>query len=93
MKVFVSLFVGKPLNILAVVMIFLVAFLIGQFTAIGTGRQSRWLFIVMIAWALYALWEWIVQVRTPGANIRVDLLLIWPVLAVLTAWSIYRSFR
>ena len=27
------------------------------------------------------------------ANIRVDLLLIWPVLALLSAWALFRTFR
>ncbi len=31
-------------------------------------------------WLAYAAWEWLVLVRTPDANIRVDLLLIWPVI-------------
>jgi len=44
-------------------------------------------------WLLYALWEWLVNVRTPEANIRVDLLLIWPVLAALSAWALFRALR
>ena len=42
---------------------------------------------------LYATWEWLVQVRTPEANIRVDLLVIWPVLAIRSAWALFRSLR
>ena len=45
------------------------------------------------AWALYAAWEWLVQVRTPEANIRVDLLVIWPALALLSAWGLFRALR
>jgi len=41
----------------------------------------------------YAGWEWLILVRTPEANIRVDLLLISPALAVLSAWAVYRSLR
>jgi hypothetical protein len=33
------------------------------------------------------------MVRTPEANIRVDLMLIWPVLLVLSAWSVIRAFK
>ena len=30
---------------------------------------------------------------TGEANIRVDLMLIWPVLLILTAWAFFRAFR
>jgi hypothetical protein len=46
-----------------------------------------------VAWFLYAVWEWLVIVRTPEANIRVDLLVIWPVLAMLSAWLLFRALR
>jgi hypothetical protein len=42
----------------------------------GLGRHPRALWIGAIAWGIYAGWEWLVQMRTPEANIRVDLLLI-----------------
>jgi len=56
-------------------------------------RHPRSLLIATTAWGLYATWEWLVQIRTPEANIRVDLLVIWPVLAILTAWMLFRAFR
>lgn len=37
-----------------------------------------------------AAWEWLVQLRTKEANLRVDQLLIWP---VLWAWRFLRAFR
>jgi hypothetical protein len=49
--------------------------------------------VAAITWALYAAWEWLVQVRTPEANIRVDLLVIWPALAILSVWALFRSLR
>ncbi len=88
-----SLFVGKPLHILAVAAVFLAAHLALRLTALGAGRHPRWLLVAAIAWALYAAWEWLVQVRTPEANIRVDLLVIWPVLALLSAWALLRAIR
>jgi len=30
---------------------------------------------------------------TPEANIRVDLLIIWPILAILSVWALYRVAR
>jgi hypothetical protein len=38
-------------------------------------------------------WEWLVLVRTPEADIRVDLLLIWPAMLILTVWSLWRTLR
>jgi hypothetical protein len=46
-----------------------------------------------VAWLAYAAWEWMVLVRTPEANIRVDLLVIYPALAAITLWALFRSIR
>ena len=43
--------------------------------------------------AAFAAWEWLVTTRTPEANIRVDLLLAWPLLLVVTAWSLLRALH
>ena len=56
-------------------------------------RHPRPLLTAALAWGLYAAWEWLVQVRTPEANIRVDLLVIWPALALLSAWALFRALR
>jgi hypothetical protein len=88
-----SLFVCKPLNILAVAALFFAGYLASRFKALGIGRHTRALFIASTAWGLYASWEWLVQIKTPEANIRVDLLVIWPVLAILSVWAFFRAFR
>jgi hypothetical protein len=93
MELLTSLFVGKPLNILAVAALFLAGYLALRFTTFGVGRHPRLLLVAAITWALYAAWEWLVQVRTPEANIRVDLLVIWPALAILSVWALFRSLR
>jgi hypothetical protein len=93
MEFLASMFVGKPQNILAVTFVFLTGYLALRFTAFGNARQSLPLLIVSTAWGLYAAWEWLVLIKTPEANIRVDLLLILPVLAILSAWALYRLFR
>jgi len=93
MEFLASLFVGKPLNILAVAVVFLAGSLLLRFTALDLARHSRLLLIGSAAWGFYAAWERLVQVRTPEANIRVDLLVIWPVLAILSAWALFRAFR
>lgn len=47
-------------------------------------RRSTGLLVAAVGWLAYAGWEWWVWAATPEANIRVDLLVIWPVLASLT---------
>ena len=93
MELLASLFVGKPLNILALAVLFLVCYLALRFTALGPARHPGSLLIASMTWGLYAAWEWLVQIKTPEANIRVDLLVIWPVLAILSAWALFRAFR
>jgi hypothetical protein len=88
-----SLFVGKPLNILAVGLVFLAGNLLLQHTALGAGRHPRPLLWAAAAWAVYAAWEWLVTVRTPEANIRVDLLLIWPVMLVVLIVALVKAVR
>ena len=93
MELFASLFVGKPLNILAVAIIFLAGYFVLRFTARKIARQSRAPLIASTAWLLYAVWEWLVQIKTPEANIRVDLFVLWPALAILSAWTLFRLLR
>lgn len=88
-----SLLVGKPLNILVVAVVFLVGYLGLRFTVLGIAHHPRPLLIASAGWGFYAAWEWLVQIRTPEANIRVDLLVIWPVLAILSSWALFRSLR
>jgi hypothetical protein len=93
MEVLASLFVGNPLNI-AVIALIVLAFhgMIRRFP-VGTNRHPRALLVVAAAWGCYAAWEWLVVTRSPEANIRVDLLLIWPILAIITIWFAVRALR
>lgn len=93
MELLASLFVGKPLNILALAVLFLAGYLALRFTALGITQHPRSLLIASTVWGLYAAWEWLVQIKTPEANIRVDLLVMWPVLAILSARALFRAFR
>lgn len=93
MECFASLFVGKPLNILIVAAVFLLMYLIVRFVVSSASLHSNPLLMISIAWGVYAVWEWLVITQTPEANIRVDLLVIWPILAVLTVWQTIRIFR
>jgi len=93
MKFLASLFVGKPLYILAVAAVFLGGYLALRFKALRTAHSPRPLLIASSVWGLYAAWEWLIQIKTPEANIRADLLVIWPVLAILSVWALFRALR
>ena len=93
MQFLASLFIGKPLHILAVAALFFAGYFALRFSALGGGRHLRMLLLAAVAWLVYAAWEWLVLLRTPEANIRFDLLLIWPALAILSAWALFRSLR
>ena len=93
MEQLASLVVHRPLNILVVAAVFLVAFLVLRFTSFGEGKQAAALLVPVIGWGLYVAWEWLVMARTPEANIRVDLMVIWPVLLVLSVWFVIRALK
>ncbi len=93
MQLLANLLVQKPINILVVAAVFAAAYLVLRFTSLGTGKHPSALLVPIVGWALYAAWEWLVLWRTPEANIRVDLLVIWPVLLVLSVVSSIRAWR
>ena len=64
-----------------------------EHTATALGWSPTPLLTAAMTWGLYAAWEWLVQIKTPEANIRVDLLVMWPVLAILSVWMLFRAFR
>ncbi|WP_094555658.1 hypothetical protein [Synechococcus sp. 1G10] len=81
-----SLLIGRPLLILAVALLWVLAAL-----AFSRSRQS--LFANTLAWLAFACWESLVQAITPEANIRVDLLLIGPLLIALGLWALVAMLR
>jgi len=91
MRFLASLLVGKPFVIATIGVLFLVGFFAVR--AQRPSRSPRPLLIAAIGWGLYAIWEWLVLVKTPEANIRVDLLVIWPVIALISGWALYRALR
>lgn len=93
METLASLLVGRPLHILSIALVFFAAHVLLRATGAGSAAHPRALLVVAGAWMLYAAWEWSILMRTPDANIRVDLLLIWPALLLLTIWFTIRALR
>jgi hypothetical protein len=77
--------VQQPLHILGVAGIFFLAWVLLK-------PRKHLLLVPAMAWLCYAGWEWIVLVQTPEADIRVDLLLIWPLVLMAMLWPIFRAF-
>jgi hypothetical protein len=93
MEMLASVLAGKPENILIMSIGFFVAYLVPRVATPANRRRFSSLLIASVAWGVYAAWEWLVRAKTPEANIRVDLLVIWPILAILSAWALYRVIR
>ncbi len=93
MQSLANLLVQKPLNILVVAAVFGTAYMALRFSTLGVGKHASALLVPTAGWALYAAWEWLVMTRSPEANIRVDILLIWLVLLALTVWSVFKAAR
>ena len=85
--------VGKPLNILVVSAVIMIIYLIIRINRPENIRLHRSFLVLTIAWCLYAAWEWLVLFHTPEANIRVDLLIIWPILAFLSILAFIQVLR
>lgn len=93
MESLAALLVAQPAHIAAVSAILaLLHAVLRRRAAIRGHRAPPW-HVPAIAWALYAAWEWWVNHETPEADIRVDLLLIWPVLVILMAYAAFRTLR
>jgi len=93
MKYLSTLFVGKPISILAVSVVFFAVYFLQRRFGFGSDRHPRSFLVVATVWAIYAGWEWLVITRTPEANIRVDLMVIWPVLLVVSIWCSMRALK
>lgn len=93
MQILAWLLVGKPLNILIVAAVFLVAHIVLRRRPPGAVRKPQCLLVPAVAWGAYAVWEFLVVTFSPEANIRIDLLALWPVLLIITIWFSFRAFR
>lgn len=65
----------------------------GVFAFAGWRRRSIWVWLAAVLWPLYGLWELSVQTRMPLADIRIDLMLIAPVLLVTSLLAIVFALR
>ena len=85
--------VQQPLHIALIAAANLALWALARATVLRTAPRSNRLWVPAALWLAYAVWEWLVMVQTPEANIRVDLLLIWPVIGLATLWAWVRAAR
>jgi len=85
--------IQQPGHILLIAAINLALWAAGRATVLRTVPKSNVLWVPAVAWLAYAGWEWLVLVKSPEANIRVDLLLIWPVIGLATLWALVRAAK
>lgn len=68
----------------------------GVFTMLSLKFHSKMAALVAILWACYSGYEFLIQERvlcSGECNIRVDLLLIYPILLVLSVFAIVNGIR
>ena len=78
----------QPMHILLIAAAILAVWGVCRATVLRTDPKSNVLWVPALGWFAYAGWEWLVLAQSPEANIRVDLLLIWPVIGLVTLWAI-----
>jgi len=76
--------VHKPLNLLVVGVLFAGLYFVRRSTDTRKGRRPMLLLVPAVSWGVYAAWEWLVMTVSPEADIRVDLLLIVPLILVVS---------
>jgi hypothetical protein len=67
--------------------------LVLRITGLGELRRPGLLLVPAALWGVFAAWEWLVMTRTPEANIRVDLMLILPVILASSIWFVVKALR
>ena len=85
--------VQQPAHILLVAAVILALWVICAATILRKVPKANILWIPAALWLAYAGWEAWVLAKTPEADIRVDLLLIWPVISIVTVWALLRAAR
>jgi hypothetical protein len=90
MELAAALLVHGPLPIAALATVHLV--ISRHLHRRGSPGSRPWL-VAGLAWLAYAGWELMVMLVSPEANIRVDLLVIWPLLLCLSGWALRQLFR
>jgi hypothetical protein len=85
--------VQQPAHILLVAAIHGALWAVCQALVLRTAPRYNVFWVAATLWLAYAGWEWLVLSKSPEADIRVDLLLIWPIVGFATLWAFVRGAR
>jgi len=85
--------VQQPAHILLVAAASLALWVFCGATILRKVPKANVLWAPAVLWLAYAGWEALVLAKTPEADIRVDLLLIWPLIGIVTLWAVSRAAR
>lgn len=92
MDALAAFLVNQPLHVLLVTSVYFLLWLAVRLFSAGVVPHPNAFLVPAVFALIYAGWEWLVTVKTPEANIRVDLILIWPLQAILTLWALIKTF-
>lgn len=82
----------NPVVMLLIGLLFFAAYLLIKGRAGSTLRPQALLW-PGVAWTLWAIWEFAIARFSPEANIRVDFLLIVPLVLIVSVVGLVRFFR
>jgi hypothetical protein len=85
--------VQQPGHIVLVAVASLALWAFCRATILRKVPKANVLWVPAVLWLAYAGWEALVLVKTPEADIRIDLLLVWPLIGVVTLWALLRAVR
>jgi len=85
--------VQQPARILLVAMASLALWAFCGLTMLRKVPKANVLWAPAALWLAYAGWVAWVLAKTPEADIRIDLMLIWPLIAIVTLWALSRAVR
>ncbi len=83
--------VRQPAHVALIGVANLALWVLCRATALRKVPKSNVLWVPAVLWFAFAGWEWLVLAKSPEANIRVDLLVIWPVIAIVSLWALLRT--
>jgi len=89
MEWLVGPFIQNPSGIFLVSGLFFTVYLLTRSASFVSNPKA--LLWPATAWALWAIWELIIMKFSPEANIRVDLLLIIPILVIVMGYGLYSA--
>ena len=90
MQLLGNLFVQNPAGIFLVSGVFFAAYLLLR--NVGALGRTQGLLWAALGWAVWAIWEFLIVRFSPEADIRVDLLLIIPIVLGLSIAAIVLLF-